>query len=324
MATVNQSNVLHAITANVIEGAAKTSDFTGLRVAPGVPQQSLTANWPVIRLAEGEMLRDNLERREPGSTFKQIEATIGLDTSTVEGDGCEIPIDRSIAEDAENSGLELLSVYGLELFKNALRMHERRVAAIAQGADFDSVNSLTAYTTANIDNDTVDVPQDIQGAIERVAGRGENVNTITIPVEVWNRIRFSGRLRAFIAGSVNPGALVTPTNIARAFADEGIERVIIGRARVNVGAKKKVDIETIWNNSHIWVGAAEGATAETGSANSLGNAISTFYSGQQVAPFQIEQYYSDERRSHVLRVFGETNVKVLNARAGTRIATQYA
>lgn len=322
MSTVNQSNVLHAITANVIEGAAKTADFTGLQVAPGIAQQSLTANWPVIRLADGEMLRDNLERREPGATFKQVEATIGLDTSTVEGDGCEIPIDRSIAEDAENSGLELLSVYGLELLKNALRMHESRTAAIAQGADFDSVNSTTAYTTANIA--TIDVPQDLQDAIERVAGRGENPNTITIPVEVWNRIRFSDRLRAFIAGSVNPGALVTAGNLALAFADEGIERVIIGRARVNTGAKKKVDISTIWNSSHIWVGAALGATADTGSANSLGSAISTFYSGQQVAPFQIEQYYSDERRSHILRVYGETNVKVLNARAGTRIATQYA
>lgn len=320
--SVSQKNVLGSVTANVIQGLAKRSDFTWMNVAPAIDQNGLSVNWPVIKIEGGEMLRDNMEAREFSGHFKQVDANIELDTSTVSGDGFEIPIDSSIAADTTKRGLDIMSTLGLELMRNAWRMNERKVAEICQGTAFDTVNPVANYTQANIE--TIDPALDIQNAIETVMGRGEYVTDISIPIEVWNRIRFSKLLQNFISGSVNPGAGVTPENLRRAFADYGIERVNICRARVNVAAKKKVDIEPIWKSSHIYVGAGVGAEAETGSANSIGSAVGTFYSDEQPEPFFLEEYYSNERRSHVLRVYGETNVKQLNARAGTRIVTNFA
>ena len=321
MAT-SQSNVLHAITANVIQGMQRKGNFGGMEIAKPIEQNSLTANWPIIELEDNFGMKNLLEGREPGALFKQVDARIRLDTSTITGDGLEVSIDKSLIADSSKSGLDALSSFAFMLMGSAYILHEKRVADLAQGNGFDSVNSAVAYTTANADS--ADPMEDIQAAIERVNGRGELADTIAIPVEVYNRIRFFDKVKAFITGTVNPGSLVTANSIAKAFADEGIKRVIVARGRQDTSAKgKAASISTVWDNDHIWVGSTD-AAAETGDANSLGMAIATFYSSESPAPFFIEQYYSDERRSEVLRVFGETNAKVINARAGTRIATQFA
>lgn len=321
MAT-SQSNVLHAITANVIQGMQRKSNFGGMDIAKPLEQNSLTANWPIIELEDNFGMKNLLEGREPGALFKQVDANIKLDTSTVTGDGLEVSIDKSIIADTSKSGLDALAAFGFMLMNSAYILHEKRVADLAQGSGFDSVNSTTAYTNANADS--ADPMEDIQAAIERVNGRGELADSIAIPVEVYNRIRFFDKVKSFITGTVNPGSLVTANSIAKAFADEGIKRVIVARGRQDTAAKgKAASISTIWDNDHIWVGSTD-AAAETGDANSLGMAMATFYSAEHPAPFFIENYYSDERRSEVLRVFGETNAKVINAKAGTRIATQYA
>ncbi len=315
---VTQTNVLGAVTANVIQGLADQRQFGGLKVAPGISQNGLSVNWPVITLEGGEMLRNNMENREPGAGFKRISAKISLDTSTVTGDGFEIVIDKSIAEDSSKRGLDAMSVYARELMLNALRKHESDTATLAQGSGSDTTSAIANYTNAN--RATMDVPQDLQAAIELIAGRGEMADTIVIPITVWNVIRFSDLLKSFIAGSVNPGAAVTTANIQKAFAEDGINQVLIGRPRVNVAAKNKENIQTIWNKSHLWVGAAT-APAGGGDGASIAGSMATFFSDEQSGPFQIEQYWSDERRSNVIRVFGETNVKITNARSGTRITT---
>lgn len=319
---VTQTNILHAVTANVIQGMQRKGNFAALDIAQPIEQFSLSANWPVIELDDNFGIQDLLESRAPGAGFKQVDSQIKLDNSTVKGDGCEVVVDKSIMSDAEKSGLNALSAYGAMLMSSALIRHESRVAALAQGSDFDSTNSTVAYTSAN--SDSADPAEDIQAAIERVNGRGENADAIVIPIDVWTRIRRFDKLISFIAGTVNPASQVTATNLARAFAEEGIRRVIIARGRVNNAAKgKAASIASIWDTSHIWVGSID-AAAETGDANSLGMAMATFYNAEHPAPFFIETYPSDSLRSEVLRVFGETNAKVINAKAGTRIATQFS
>ncbi len=321
MATT-QNNVLHAVTANVIQGMQRKGNFGGMEIAKPIEQYSLSANYPIIELDDNFGMKDNLEARTPGSGFKQVDANIKLDTSTVTGDGCEVSVDKSIVRDTEKSGLNVLSAYGMMLMRSAYIEHESRVADICQGSDFDSVNSGTAYTNAN--KSSADPAEDIQAAIERVNGRGENADTIVIPVTVWNRIRFFKKLQEFVSGTINPAAQTTAANLAKAFGDEGIRRVIIGRGRENTAKKgQSANISTIWDADHIWVGSTD-AAAETGDNNSLGNAIATFFSAEFAQPYVIENYFSDERRSEVLRVYGETNVKTINAQSGTRIATQYA
>ncbi len=326
MAQVNSNNVDHALTAKVIQGLADRGDFVGLRLAPGLGQQSLSVNYPVINLAEGEMLRSNLERREPGGNFKRVSAKIGLDDSTVEGDGVDVVIPLEVQEDSVESGLDAMAVYGEEAFLNALRLHESRVAALAQGSDFTSEDSEVAYTDANLDSITF--ARDLQAAIRRVKKQGEKANHVAIPAEVWDLVRFSDNLQAYIAGSVNPAALVTAENLQKAFADQGVQQVDICEAYVNEGKKNKVDIQQIWANSHIFVGASDataGGGDSLGSSRSMRSAMKTFFWEKIFSgPFVVKSFYDEDIESNIVRAWGYTNEKTVNARAGTRIATQYA
>lgn len=327
MSLVTNNPVNTALTGYVIQGLAKRMDFTGLRVAPGHGQASIRSNYPVIELADGEMLRNNMEPRKPGTNFKRMEAEIGLDQTELKGDGLDIVVPQEVYEDAmETSSLDTLAVYAEESFLNALRLHEVRVAALAQGAGFDAVNSGVPYTVPN--RATVDFPQDLDAAIDRVEGRGEYADTVVIPQSVWTRLRSTDLLRSFIAGSVNPGALVTPQNLAAAFADRGIKRVLIGRARENTAAKKQVNIQPIWANTHIWVGAADptGTSEEVlADRGRIRSAMKTFFWDKVFgAPFVVKTYYNEDIESYIVRAWGHTDTKLVNARAGTRITTQFA
>lgn len=326
MAVTTLTPVDHALTAKVIQGLADRSDFCGLRIAPALGQDSLSTNYPVISLGDGEMMRSNMKRREPGTEFKKVDAKIGLDTSTVEGDGVDVVVPLEVYEDALNSSLDALAVYGEEAYLNGLRLHESRIVSLAQGSDFTAANSQVAYTVAN--KATIDLAADIQSAIRRVKQQGEKANLIAMSGEVWDRVRFSGLLRDFIAGSVNPGALVSPENLQRAFAVNGIQSVEVCDSYVNDAAKNKVNISQIWANTHIFVGAAD-ATANggdsIGTSRNMRSAIKTFFWSKLFnAPFVVKSFYDEKVESYIVRAWGYTNEKVVNSRAGTRITTQYA
>ena len=334
MAQVSVNSVNHALTAVVIQGLADREDFVGLRAAPPKGRQSLKGEYPVIQLAEGEMMRDNMERREPGSAFKRVSAEIGLDSTKLQGDGLDIVIPTEVYEEFnasveagnEDEGYDLLQVYGEEAFLNGLRLHERRVAALAQGAGFDSVNSTVAYTAGNLPD--IRPSLDMQSAIRRIKARGEKADAIFIPAEVWDRIKFADDLRTFITGNDKGTFTITPEMLATAFAPQGIRKVEICEAYVNNAAKKKANIVPVWSNSHIFVGAAD---AEATGADSLSNsrrmrsAMKTFFWEKLFgAPFVVKTFYDEDVESHIVRVWGFTDEKIVNARAGTRIATQFA
>lgn len=326
MAQVALNSVDHALTAKVIQGLADREDFVGLQVAPGLGQQSLSVNYPVISLIDGNMLRSDMEPRTPGTKFKQVTASIGLDESKLSGDGVDVIVPLEVVKEAEVSGLDALAVYGEEAFLNGLRLHESRVATLTQGSGFSTANSVVAYTQGNID--TINIALDIQNAIRRVKRQSEKANSIYIPAEVWDRVRFSSNLRDFIAGAVNPGAMVSPENLQKAFAVNGIQKVEVCEAYVNTASKRKENTEQVWSNSHIWVGAtdvsASGADS-LGGSRTLRSAMKTFFWDEIFgAPFVVKMFYNEDIESHIVRVWGFTNEKIVNARAGTRITTQFA
>ncbi len=314
-----QTNVSHALTSFVVQGLAKRADFIGLEVAPEHGVDHLKDNYPVIELDKGEMLRKNLEKRAPGSAFKRVAGKVSLESFTLAGDGLEIPVPREVVED---NNIPILGVYAEESYLNALRLHEATVASIAQGTGFDTASASVAYTAANLD--TIDLPQDIQAAIDTVKGRGEYPDTVVIPEAVWTRAKFAEKSKSFIVGANNPAALVTPENLQKAFADQGIKRVKIGHARENTAAKNKTSISQIWNNDYIWVGAGRDADSNV-PGDAMRSAIKTFFWQKLFSgPFFVEQYFQKEIESEIIRAWGYTNERIVNARAGTRITTNYA
>lgn len=333
MAQVNVNSVNHALTAVVIQGLADREDFVGLRAAPAFGRSNLKSEYPIIQLAEGEMLRDNMERRVPGSAFKRMDAEVSLDSTTMTGDGLDIVIPtevyheyKSLVDENNDEAFDLISVYAEEGFLNGLRRHESRIAALSQGTGFDTAAAEVAYTSNN--TASMKPAQDLIDGIRRIKSRGEKADAIFIPGEVWDVIRTSADMRTFITGNDKGTSTITPEMLATAFAPQGIKRVEICEAYVNNAAKKKTNIVPIWSNSHIFIGAAD---AEATGGDSIGgtrrmrSAMKTFFWESLFgAPFVVKDMYEESIESHIVRVWGYTDEKIVNARAGTRITTNFA
>lgn len=326
MSTASNNNVAHALTASVIEGLASRDDFIGLGIAPGISQPGIKGNFPVIRLESGEMMRSNMERRKAGTEFKKVEVSVELEETILGGDGVDVVIPKEVAEDTSAAGLDMLTVYGEEAYLNGLRLHEQRVANLAQGNGFNAENGSVPYIEANLA--TVDVPLDLQKAIRRIKGRGERPDEIVFPAEVWDFISRTDKMAKYIAGQVNPTSLVTPESLQLAFSAQGIKRVRIAEAYVNNSAKGKSDkIETIWSNSHIWVGAGSEANPAnpTGGSNRIRSAMATFFWDKFGMPFVLKKMYDEiGTESWIIRAWGITNEQIVNAKAGERITTRFA
>lgn len=321
--------ILGSLTSSIVQGVEDEKNYRGFEVAPPIGQDGESDQYPFIQLGAGEMMRNHMEGREPGTNFKRVDVRVDLDTTDVKGDGFEIPLPREIVKRLEKNDLNLPALYGREQMMNAYRMNEGRIAAIAQGAGFSEINPKADYTVAN--DATIDLAYDILNGIESVRDQGGNPNTVVIPSAVWQRARVSPKLVAFVAGGVNPGAdAARVSSLLSVLAEEGITRVVIGRGKVNTAAKGKVSLADIWNASHIWVGAGAGASPNATATNGVGSivtpsAIATFYDRSEYnLPFFLEQYYEDAIRSEVLRVYGMTSVKLVDARNGVRIKTNYA
>ena len=183
---------------------------------------------------------------------------------------------------------------------------------------FDAVNSTVAYTAAN--KATMSIVDDIIAGIRRVKARGEYPNTLVLSGSVYDRIRTSTLLQSFIAGSVNPGAIVTPETIANAFSSMGIKECLIGESYVNTAPLNATpSLSPVWNNTYIFIGNVAGGALQAGGVGR------TFYWDKvSPSPFYIETYRKESEKSNVIRAYAYKTQKIVNARAGTLITTQYS
>jgi len=122
--------------------------------------------------------------------------------------------------------------------------------------NFPHSDAVVAYTEALIA--TMDVPQDINAAIEQITGRGEDVNTIVFSHVMWNRIRRSTMLQQYLYGKLGPDTqkrLITPKDLAEAFSqdlDGAALQVLVARAKYDTAPKGRSTstLVPIWGTAH--------------------------------------------------------------------------
>ncbi len=301
----------------VMEGVTNQKQFVGLRTAPAFPLDLPTGHVPKIKISTGNLMRASAKVRTPGADFDRWQSGIDALSLTLlqVAEEVSIPDEQSMVYDKY---FDFEGVYAKEASNRLLRSHELDVeATVFNTGNFDATNSTVAYTAALLA--TMDPVGDIIAAIQLVAGRGETANTVVIPYNVWNRIRQSTLMKSFIAGSINPGAQVTPNALAAALSDLGITQVLIGSAFVNQSQDSLSNsINPIWPNTYIFVGAvAEGSLQSGGWGR-------TFYWNALGAIFGISSYRDETKMSNVIRAMKQTLVGVTNANAGTLITTQYS
>ena len=308
------------LNAVVEQGSAADKWFIGAQVLPPTMVAAKSGQYPVLKLAAAELLSAGATLRAPGGKYGEVVRAWDSATYDCQDRGLEEAVDDVVAKDlgryfnVESSKARLC-------LRNIMLDHEARVAAeIFNATTFGAgTNSAVAYTVANLA--TISFIADVLAAIERVNDNGGQANTIVMSSTIMNRVKLGTLVQNFVRGSMpNDATLnVNATTLAGAFKDNGIERVLIGRARVNSAKKGQAySASNVWGNTYIWVGDVK--SGDVG----LGGAGRTLVWNEDGGLFTTETYRDEGRRSNMVRVRQNTDEVIVDATAGTLITTQYS
>lgn len=296
------------------EGNNDFTQFKGLQVAPEMPLSLVTGHVPKIKIGTGDLMRAANRRRAPGTNFNRWQMAIDAASITL----VQIAEEQSIPDEQEmlyEDYFDIEAMGSTEATARLRRGHEMEVAAAVQNAtNFTSQNAGVAYSLANLA--TITFVNDILTAIRAAKARGEAPNTIIVPGLLYDVIRQSTDVRSFIAGTINPGAIVDEDNLQKAFARNGITLFLVPDGYVNQSDTGKDDvINPIWNNDYVWVGRIQSGALRSGGWGR------TFYWDKQGPLFQLFSYRDEVKASNVIRSRKTSLVDVTNGRAGQLIAS---
>lgn len=310
------------LNAVVEEANAADKYLIGQAVMPPFGVDAKAATYPKIQIAEGGLMDAVATERARGGSYGQITRKWGTDNYDCVDRGLEEPVDDTDKSDLKRFFNVEATASKLTL-RNVKLAHELRVAgAIMNTGNFGAgTNSVVAYTEAAIA--TIDFPADVLAAIERIADNGIEADTIVLSSAVLNRIKRSKLMKEWVRGSLT-GELAQAINaksIADSFADHGITKCLVGRARYNTGKKGAAkSISNVWGNTYVWVGKTNPGA---GSIQD-GGAGFTLYWNEEGGLFVTETYRDEKVRSNMVRVRQNTTEKVVDGTAGTLITTQYS
>lgn len=299
----------------VMESVTGDGMFIGAEILPPAPLRLPTGHFPKITIAKGDLMRAAQTKRAPGASFARSQAAVddGTLSLTQYAEELQIPDEQEMLYEDYFS---LEQVFSNECRNKVLRLNEILVeTAVFDATNFDAVNSTVAYTTANLA--TLSLIADIIAAIRRVKARGEVPNTIIIPGLVWDVVRLGTLVQNFIAGANQPGAVVSPNTLQRAFEEYGIKKVYIADAYVNQSvAGDNSIINPIWPKTYVWVG-------RVGTGPQQAGGVGRTYFWEKEGPFLNVMTYRDEpKASNIIRVKSTIQSAIFNYRAGTLITTQ--
>lgn len=296
-------------------GAEKS--FIGLDLFPVFTVDRSSGEYRKLTVASSALLKSGGDlQRGPKGSYPQVDWTWEKDNYLTVDRGIEQYIDDVIAADVAHA-FSIEAQSSKTLLRRVRLAHEQRIKAkLFDTAVFDAVNSSVAYTEANLA--TIDVPLDIITAIDRVRARAEEVNTIVFGRESWNRVRRSDKLAKFFFGQLGGSQQITPQMFAERFE---IPSIRIGDAVVDTAqAGVTASLSRVWTPDYIWIGNVQGGDYSAGGAGRT-----LIWTGDTDGSlFVSETYRKEDIRSDVIRVRSNTDEKVISARSGTLITTQYA
>lgn len=298
----------------VKESVTIPSMFIAQDILPERPLQLPTGHYPKITVAKGDLMRAATLTRAPGAGFNRWQAAIEDGSLSL----LQYPEELQIPDEQQmlyEDYFDLEATFSIEAAERIARLREILVAGqIFNTANFAATAAGVAYTTANAA--TSSFIADVLAAILRVKAKGQLANTIVMSDVVYNRIRTATLVQAFIAGANQPGAIVSPNTIQRAFAEVGITKVLIGSSYVNQSAPGQSDvINGIWGNTYVWVGAVSAGELRAGGVGR------TFFWAKEGPLYSISTYRDETKKSNIVRAMGTMQAAITNARAGTLITT---
>lgn len=309
----------------VSEASGWESTLIGTRAAPIVNVDAKDGQYPRFRLASGELLkRETAIQRAPTASYARGSLAYEQDTYSTKEYGFELPLDYTNRKDVSRF-FDAAVIVADQAKRKILLDHEIRVAALTfNETNYGSAtNSGTAYTLANIAS--FDVGLDVDAAKGRLLGKGESDRDLSVIMsfDVFQRARASTKLQNRLRGiGVSSDTILNVDEQAVAEA-LGVKEVLIGKNYYDGAAQGVAFSSTaIWSNTYIWVGRL----GSGGSPASMlqGGAQYTLNWSEYGPVISVFEYEEPQINSAVFRASHHVTEKVVNANAGTLIATQYS
>src|SRR5581483_5071755 len=345
--TVSSARPRQELAVAIVEGEGQVPGLIYNKVLPEFPINRRTAHIIKATLQNSMGLRHIAAAkylRSPGALFERAVAKFDDDTLTVQLRGIELVIPNETQMDYS----EFLDVEQFFAARFGREVSALTKEYLAQTAVFNTTtfgaaaNSTVAYAQANLG--TIDFISDVISSTRRLKAKGEPPPyKVVMAGPVYERVRQATKTISYVAGSLQPGYVVTPTKLATALADVGIDEILIGDAYYNSAPDASTpSLSQVWPNTFIWVGRA-GLAIKDGKDGSMvpqlgGVGVTAFWEGftpggipstdKNSLTFEggnyVESYPSLERDSMVLRLKMSALPYIGNARAGDLINPQYS
>jgi hypothetical protein len=295
----------------VIQAGGADLGLIGAQVMPPLSVATKAGQYLKIDIGTGHLMRVDADaslRGQDGS-YNRISRAFTSDTYLCADRGLEELIDDSQQADLSRF-LDTEATIAKLLLRNIKLGHEIRVAnTIFNSSNFTATAAGTAWS-----NSASDPVSDILSALERLAKKGIQANTLVVNLEVYNLLRKNAKVQSYIFGSVGTGDL---RNVDAALIAQNlnIQNVLVASAAYDTSKKGQADSGSfIWASNRAWVGNVQGGDFVAGGA---GRTLT--WTADSSDLFTVETYRDESRRSGVVRVRQHTAEKVVDSTAGQLI-----
>lgn len=291
---------------------------------PPYPVTKLNGHLINMTIQGAELMRILDKIIQPGTKPERITLTFGDQSYTISLRKEETQIPDEVEKEYDDYFSTEAVASQIAQDKLELTLEYLTAAQLFNTSNFTANNSAVAYTIANLA--TISFVADIYAAIEVVRNQGEEANTIIIPDLVYQRIRQCPLVVAFIRGQLAAQVEVNTNTIQQAFADEGIEKVLISRSRYNTAAPNAASpsFTKIYPVTYIWVGrtGSDFISEENGIATIEGVGAVLYWDDFGLT--QIMTYRDEPVMSNIVRALMAAVPYIANVNSGTLITTQYS
>lgn len=306
------------ITAFLEQAQSADKYFIGQKLFPVKDVKARAGRYPRLDMAKGKLMRRDVTKRNSTGSYNEITRQHGWDNYDCEDRGLEERIDDTKA--AEMSSFFSLEKLTGKLVRRAVALDFEVNAAsiIMNETNFAKENAKVVYTEANID--TVDVPYDIELAVERIISRGETANTMVMSLKLWNYVRRSKQMQAYVWGKLTDSSgrkQITTQHLAEVFE---LENIFVARGHHDTGKGETANISSVWGTSHIFVGDVKGGDFDEGG---VGRTL-VWDADCPNGLYATETYRDEKRRSDMVRVRSNSIEKIVNSNAGQLVKTSFA
>jgi hypothetical protein len=300
------------ISSVLMEAVGQERLYIGQLIFPVYPSGREVGRYPKFRIGPAELLKagkgyGSTKRNETG-TYNELTRKFEWDSFQTEEFGLEERVDDVVARRME-SFFDAEVVTGRLLMNSLMLDYEMETALKTYDTNtFGDTNTVVKWTNALID--TIDVPQDINAAIERMTYLGEVPTTLVISLKLWNLIRRSKLLQTYVYGYLNVnqgGSQITEQMFANVF---GLSEILIAKKSYDTTLKGIATpiVQPVWSDNFVaLIRRAEGEFMNGG----VGRTI-IWDADAPGGLFTSESYRDEKRRGNMLRVRSNRTIKVVS------------